>query len=78
MAIFSPAKLRDYIENNMAQMGILCCSFVPKRFKIGQEMAELWPFSPLRGCVISLRTTWYKMGSFGVHLYQKDSKSVKK
>ena len=58
----------------MGQKGILWCSLVPKRSKIGQEMAELWP----RGCVIPLRTTWDKRGSFGVHLYQKDLKSVKK
>ena len=32
----------------------------------------------LRGCGIPLRTTWHKWGSFVVHLYQKDSKSVKK
>ena len=58
----------------MGQKGILWCSLVPKRSKIGQEMAELWS----RGCVIPLRTTWDKRGSFGVDLYQKDLKSVKK
>ena len=33
---------------------------------------------PLRGCVISLRTTGDQRGSLGVHLFQKDPKSVKK
>ena len=33
---------------------------------------------PLRGCVIPLRTTWNKRGCLGVHLYQKDPRSVKK
>ena len=32
----------------------------------------------LRGCVNSLGTRWDKGGCFGVHLYQKDPKSVKK
>ena len=67
-------RLRDSIENHMGQKGILWCSLVPKRSKIGQEMAELWS----RGCVIPLRTTWDKRGSFGVDLYQKNLKSVKK
>ena len=40
-------------------------------------MSKLWLF-PLRGCVIPLRSTWDKTGSFGVHLFQKDPKSVKK
>ena len=38
-------RLRDSIEKHMGQRGFLWCSFVPKRSKIGQEMAELWPFS---------------------------------
>ena len=71
---FSPERLRDSIANHMGQRGILGCSFVPKRSKISQEMAELRP----RGCVIPLRTIWDKRGSFGVHLYQKDLKLVKK
>ena len=33
---------------------------------------------PLRGCVISMRTTWDQRGSFCVHLCQKDPKSVNK
>ena len=36
----------DSIANNMGQKEIIPCPFVPKRFKIGQEMAELLPFSP--------------------------------
>ena len=56
-------RLRDSIEKHMGQRGFLWFSFVPKRSKIGQEMAELWS----RGCVIPLRTTWDKMGSFGVY-----------
>ena len=71
---FPPERLRDSIESHMGQKGILLFSFVPKRSRIGQEMAELWS----RGCVIPLRTTWDKRGSFGVDLYQKDLKSVKK
>ena len=67
-------RLRDSKENHMGQKGILWCSLVPKRSKIGQEMAELWS----RGCVTPLRTTWEKGGSLSVHLYQKDLKSVKK
>ena len=42
---FSNERLRDFIENHMGPQGILGCSIVPKRFKIGQEMAELWLFS---------------------------------
>ena len=53
-------RLRDSIENHMGQQGILGFTFVPIRSKIDQEMAELWP----RGCVIPLRTTWDKRGSF--------------
>ena len=33
---------------------------------------------PLRGCMILVRTIYYKWGSLGVHQYQKDPKSVKK
>ena len=43
---FLPERLSNSIVNHMGQSGILWCSFVPKRSKIGQEMAELWPFSP--------------------------------
>ena len=75
---FSTERLRDFIENHKGPQRILGCSFVPKRFKIGQETAELWQFFPLGGCVISLRTAWDQRGSSGVHLCQKDSKSVKK
>ena len=42
---FPTERLRDFIENHMGPKGILGCSFVPKRSKIGQEMAELWLFS---------------------------------
>ena len=41
---FSTERLRDFIENHMGPKGILWCSFVPKRSKIGQEMAELQLF----------------------------------
>ena len=74
LRLFPPERLCDSIENQMGQKGILRCSFVPKRSKISQEMAELRP----RGCVVPLRTIWHKRGSFGVHLYQKDLKLVKK
>ena len=43
---FPPQRLCDFIENYMWQKGILCCSIVPKWSKLGQELAELWPFSP--------------------------------
>ena len=46
---FLPERLRDSIGKHMGQKGILWCSFVPNRSKIGQEMADLGPFSPLRG-----------------------------
>ena len=78
MAIFPPERLCDSIETNMVQRGILWCSFLPRRSKIGQEMAESWPFSPLRDCVTPFTTTWYKSRSFGIYLDQKDAKSVKK
>ena len=42
---FPTERLRDIIENLTGPKGILWCSIVPKRFKIGQEMAELWLFS---------------------------------
>ena len=74
---FPTERLRDSIENNMGQKGILWCSFVPKISKFGQEMAELWIFPPER-LHDSMRTRWDKGGSLGVHLYQKDLKSVKK
>ena len=41
---FPTGRLCDFIENHMGPQGILGCSIVPKRFKIGQEMAELWLF----------------------------------
>ena len=41
-------------------------------------MAKLWLFVPLRGWVILLRTTWDQRKVLGVHLCQKDLKSVKK
>ena len=33
---------------------------------------------PLRGCVIPMKTPWDQRGSLGIHLCQKDPKSVKK
>ena len=45
---FPSERLRDFIENHMGPKGILGCSFVPKRSKIGQEMAELQLFSTER------------------------------
>ena len=42
---FVPERLGDSIDNRMGLKGILRCSFVPKRSKIGQEMAELRLFS---------------------------------
>ena len=42
---FPTGRLRDFIENHVGPKGILGCSFVPKRSKIGQEIAELWLFS---------------------------------
>ena len=41
---FPTERLRDLIENHMGPKGILACSFVPKRSKIGLEMAELQLF----------------------------------
>ena len=115
---FPPGRLCDSIENHMGQKAILGCSFVPKIYKIGQEMAELWLFShwevswfhwepngteghpcalicaikiqnrsrngwgmaisPLKGCVIPLRTTWDKRGSLGIDLYQQYKELVNK
>ena len=49
---FPLERLCDSIANNMGQKEIIPCPFVPKRSKIGPEMAELWP----RGCVIPLRS----------------------
>ena len=43
---FLPERLRDSIGRQIVQKGILWCSFAPKSSKMGQEMAELWPFSP--------------------------------
>ena len=54
---FLPERLRDSIGKHMGQKGILWCLFVPKRSKIAQEMAELGPFSLLRGWVIPLTST---------------------
>ena len=42
---FPNERLRDFNENHMGPKGIFGYSFVPKRSKIGQEMAELWVFS---------------------------------
>ena len=38
-------KTTTNIDNHIGQMEILGHSFVPKRSKIAQEMAELWLFS---------------------------------
>ena len=58
----------------MSSKGILRCSFVPKRSKISQEMAELQLFSTERlGDFIENQTD-----PWGVHLCQKHPKSVKK
>ena len=43
---FLPERLRDSIGRQIVQKGILWCSFAPKSSKMGQEIAELWPFSP--------------------------------
>ena len=47
--------------------------------KISNRSRNGWviAFFPLRGCVISLRTTRDQRGSLDVHLCQKDPKSVK-
>ena len=52
--------LRDSIESHMEQEGILGRLFVPKRSKIGQEMAEL-------GLFITLELH----GSFEDHMRQR-------
>ena len=45
------------MASRIGQKGILWCLFVPKRSKMAQEMAELGPFSLLRGWVIPLTST---------------------
>ena len=40
---FTIGRLRDSSENHAGCMGFIRASFEPKRSKIGQEMAELWP-----------------------------------
>ena len=45
---FPPERLCDSIQNHMRQKGMLGCLFVPKISKIGQDLAELWPFYPER------------------------------
>ena len=40
-----PERLHYFIEKYMGQNGILCCSFVLEKSKIGQEMADLELFS---------------------------------
>ena len=70
-------KVVDSIENHIGQKRTPWCSFVPKRSKIGQEMAELWLFS-------QWKVAWFYWESHGtkgdscVHLCHKDRKSVKK
>ena len=118
MAIFSLRGWVIQLRTILDKKGILWCSFVPKRSKIGQEIAELWPFSPwevawfhwethgkkreplvfictkeiqnlprnswvmaifyLRGCVIPLRSTWYKRGSLAAYFYKKNQKSAER
>ena len=40
---FTHGRLRDSSEYHVGCMGSIRASFEPKRSKIGQEMAELWP-----------------------------------
>ena len=40
---FTKGRLRDSSEYHMGSMGSIKFSFEPKRSKIGQETAELWP-----------------------------------
>ena len=40
---FTHGRLRDSSEYHVGCMGFIGASFEPKRSKIGQEMAELWP-----------------------------------
>ena len=40
-----PERLHYFIEKYMGQNGILCCSFVLEKSKIGQEIADLELFS---------------------------------
>ena len=40
---FANCRLRDSSEYHAGCMGSIRASFEPKRSKIGQEMAELWP-----------------------------------
>ena len=42
---FTSGRLRDSSEYHAGCMGSFRASCEPKRSKIGQEMAELWPFS---------------------------------
>ena len=40
---FTYCRLRDFSEYHARYMGSIRASFEPKRSKLGQEMAELWP-----------------------------------
>ena len=40
---FTKGRLRDSSECHVGCMGCISASFEPKRSKIGQEIAELWP-----------------------------------
>ena len=40
---FTKGRLRDSSEYHTGSMGSIRASFEPKRSKIGQETAELWP-----------------------------------
>ena len=55
---FLHEKVRNSNEKHLGQKGILWCSFVPKRSKIGQEMSELRPFSPSE-------VAWFNWGPQG-------------
>ena len=55
---FLPERLRDSIGRQIVQKGILWCSFAPKSSKMGQEMAELWPFS-------SWKVAWFHWEAHG-------------
>ena len=65
-------RLCDFIEKHMGKKGISWCSFVTKRSKIRQEMAELWQFSPAR-LRDSIENPMAKMGLLGCSIVTKRS-----
>ena len=75
---FPPQRLCDFIENYMWQKGILCCSIVPKWSKLGQELAELWPFSPWEVAWFNWERHGTKGDPFVFIWNKKDPKSVRK